>query len=160
MSKAGRPRPRYIACRIETTRAPSRKAFQAALIGESRKAGLGEEMLPKLTRFDGRHAIVWADHRAARAVRAILGHMDRCIQDGARLPMRVVTLATSGTIKGLSDRTGILAHRGPTNDAPSSPRTGPRTGPRRGPGTPGLKRATQRPGMPKPQPVGGDPRRA
>lgn len=110
MSQAGRPRPRYIALRIQGATPISRKAFQNALKGRARHEEIPDTAV-KLTRYEWPHAVVWCDHRWAPQVRAMLPNMTWAVEAAQKVPVAVETLGTSGTIKTLTTRLGILRER-------------------------------------------------
>ena len=110
MSKAHMPHWRYVALRLHSERPPSRRALQTALTAAARAAGVPEDRLPELTRFEWPHAIVRFRHMDVAAGRAWLPLL-REVRDGGAVAVRLETLSTSGTIKSLTDRLGILAKR-------------------------------------------------
>lgn len=112
MSQAGRPRPRYIACTVTAGAPVSRRALQNALTGQARKAGIADDLLPKVTRYEQPDAVVWSDHRVAGEVRRVLQGMTWAIEGDKRVALEVETLDTSGTIRRLTRRTGALRRRG------------------------------------------------
>lgn len=111
MSKAHDPHWRYVACRLEGSRPVSRRALQNALKGRFRKLGFEDPELPQLTRYQWPHAIVKVPHHRLADARAGLPKMDWAIEGGAKVALRTETLLSSGTIKTLTDRLGILTRR-------------------------------------------------
>jgi RNase P/RNase MRP subunit POP5 len=128
MSKAGSPRWRYIAMRLEGTPI-ARKALQNAIIGRARHEQVPE---PHLTRFEWPHAIVRATHATAEATRAMLGRLTFAVENDAKVELKAVTLGTSGTLKALTGRHRILMQRAPNDasDRTSGKAARPRTPPR------------------------------
>jgi RNase P/RNase MRP subunit POP5 len=95
VSKASAPRPRYVAFRLDGDDAGRRKVADAV-------RALAPWM--QLTRFGHPHGIVRVDHdRLAQARRLLSG--------GQIAGSRVETLGTSGTLKALTTRLGILQKR-------------------------------------------------
>ena len=99
MSKVSMPRPRYVAFRLDGPPQP-RRAVADRVRDAARREGWPAGMEPQLTRFEWPHAIVRVDHTLAARARELL----------ARLPAQ--TLSTSGTLKALTGRLGILTERG------------------------------------------------
>lgn len=112
MSKAHDPHWRYVAVRFEGSRPVSRRGLQNALKGRFRKLGFEDAELPHLTRYDWPHAIVKVPHHRLADARAGLPKMDWAIERGDKVPFRTETLLSSGTIKTLTDRLGVLQKRG------------------------------------------------
>lgn len=112
MSQAGRPRPRYIAFKVDADRRVGRQAVANALKGRARHEGLAGDAMPRLTRYDFPHGVVWADHRWADQVRAMLGRITWVVEGGQKVPVGLEAILTSGTIKRLTQRTGVLRERG------------------------------------------------
>ncbi len=119
MSKAHDPHWRYVAFRLEGPNPVSRKALQNAIKGRFRKEEWPDEELPQLTRFEWPHAIVKVHHFRLSDCRNVLPKMDWAVEAAAKVSFQVETLSSSGTIKTLTDRLGILSDRGP---APSRKR--------------------------------------
>lgn len=135
MSKAHDPHWRYVAFRADGATGVSRRAMQNAILGRFRSLGWSDGDVPKLTRYEWPHGIVRVDHRRLADCRAALPRMDWAVEGRDKLVFRVTTLSSSGTLKALTDRIGLLRQRaaGPTQ------RPGP------GRATPG---APARPGRP------------
>lgn len=128
MSKAHFPHWRYIAFRVRGDRAVSRRAMQNAVTGRSRKEGVADDDLPRLTRYAWPHGIVRVHHHRLAAARDWLPRITWAVQEGQKVPLRLDTLSASGTIKSLTDRLGILRERGPTDGGGSGPRSQGRGG--------------------------------
>lgn len=128
MSKAHDPHWRYVAFRLDGERPISRRALGNALKGRFRKDGWTDEELPQLTRFEWPHAIIKVHHHRLDDARAGLPKMDWAIENAAKVAFTVETLSSSGTIKTLTDRLGILADRG--QPAPSPRERTPTSRPR------------------------------
>jgi RNase P/RNase MRP subunit POP5 len=120
VSKAPDPHWRYVALRLECPRPVSRRAVQNALTGAGRQHGVVDEWLPQLTRFGWPHAIVRMHHHQLAAAREWLPKVDFVVE-GDKLPFSVATLSSSGTIKTLTDRLGLLAERGQKAGANGKP---------------------------------------
>lgn len=111
MSKAHMPHWRYVACKLDGARAPGRRGLQTTLTQAARAAGAPEGELPELTRYEWPHFIVRVRHTQLPLARAWLPRI-RAVRDaGADVAVQVETLATSGTIKTLTDRLGVLRKR-------------------------------------------------
>lgn len=110
MSKAHMPHWRYVALRLSGQKI-GRRALQSALTGQARKHGIPDDRLPNLTRFDWPHAIVRFRHMDADAGRNWLPDMGWAIEGDKKHAIKVETMLTSGTIKTLTDRLGILQKR-------------------------------------------------
>jgi len=111
MSKAHDPHWRYVAFRLHGTRALSRRAVQNAVKGRARKDGVPDDFAPQLTRYEWPHAIVRVDHRHLADLRASLPRITWAVEDTMRVDVRVETLSSSGTIRALTDRLGVLRQR-------------------------------------------------
>lgn len=122
MSKAPDPHWRYIA--LALTGGPvSRRGLQNALLGRARKEGITDDLAPQLTRFAWPHAIVKVHHHALAAARDWLPRVDFAVDNGAKIALGVSTIKSSGTIKALTEKLGILQERGskePTTRAKAS----------------------------------------
>lgn len=136
MSKAHDPHWRYVAVRLDGHRMDRRDV--ARTLGRWFQSWPGAER-PQLTRFDWPHAIVKVHHFRLADCRAVL--------DGET---GVETLSSSGTIKALTMRLGILQDRGEKKPdggksrGGSAPARGRSPAPGRGPEPP--------PGRPAPPP--------
>lgn len=108
MSKAHDPHRRYVALRLAGPQPPSRRALQNALLGRARREGVADEDAPQLTRYEWPHAIVRVDHTHLDHARQWLPRVDFAVHDGQKVPLHVQTLLSSGTIKTLTDRLGVL----------------------------------------------------
>lgn len=106
MSKAHFAHYRYVAVEM-TGNAPSRRALQNAIGKAGKRQNIPDERRPQVTRFAWPHAILRFEHHDVDAAREWLGTLEQT-QDG---PIAVRTLSTSGTIKSLTDRLGILTRR-------------------------------------------------
>ncbi len=113
MSKAHDPHWRYVAFRLDGSTPIGRRALGNALKGRFRKNGWPDEELPQLTRFEWPHAIIKVHHHRLADAREGLPKMDWAIENDAKVSLTVETLSSSGTIKTLTDRLGILQVRGP-----------------------------------------------
>lgn len=109
MSKAHDPHWRYVALELDGPRPVSRRSLQNAIVGRARREGVSDA--PQLTRYAWPHAIVKVHHHALAAARAWLGRIDFAVEGEQKVPLRVRTLSSSGTIKALTDRLGILQER-------------------------------------------------
>lgn len=104
MSKVSMPRPRYVAFRIEGPKELPRRAVGNALRAASQD--WPEGAAPQLTRYAWPHGIVRVEHTGqARAIALLNGLV---AIDG---PVRVETLSSSGTLKALTGRLGLLEDR-------------------------------------------------
>jgi RNase P/RNase MRP subunit POP5 len=107
------PRPRYVAFRVDAAAPISRRAFGNALRAAAKSAGWAEADGPHLTRYEWPHGIVRVDHAALSRCRALLPTLGEAVEAGGRVSMAVETLSSSGTLKALTDRLGILRERVP-----------------------------------------------
>lgn len=105
MSKISMPRPRYVAFHVTAEKPLSRRAVGQAL----RQAGASwpEGTAPQLTRYEWPHGIVRVEHTQQGPARALLAALR--IIDGTAV--QVITLSSSGTLKALTQRIGVLAKR-------------------------------------------------
>ena len=134
MSKVAMPRPRYVAAILEaqtggSPAAVSRNAFAEALQAAARSMGW-QGSPPQLIRYAFPHAIVRVEHGQLAAAKAALA----AIRQAGGAQVRVATVSTSGTLRALTSRTGVLQERGPrpqnaAKPAPGGPRTGERLAP-------------------------------
>lgn len=113
MSKAHDPHWRYVAFRIHGETPLSRRSVQNAVLGRARREGVADDEAPQLTRYEWPHAIVRVHHFHLAAVRDWLPRITWAVEAAARVPVQVETLSSSGTIKTLTQRLGILQERGP-----------------------------------------------
>ena len=111
MSKVSMPRPRYVAFEAKAAAPVSRRAFANALKGRARHEGWADADGPHLTRYAFPHGIVRVEHTRAAACRALLAGVTWAVEGGARVELAVVPLSTSGTLKALTDRVGVLKER-------------------------------------------------
>jgi RNase P/RNase MRP subunit POP5 len=111
MSKVSMPRPRYVAFELKAASPVSRRAFANALKGRARHEGWPDADGPHLTRYAFPHGIVRVEHSRAAACRALLEAVTWAVEGGARADFTVRTLSTSGTLKALTDRVGVLRER-------------------------------------------------
>lgn len=111
MSKVAMPRPRYVAFEVKAAAPVSRRAFANALKGRARHEGWPDADGPHLTRYAFPHGIVRVEHSRAAACRALLGAVTWAVEGGARVELAVRTLSTSGTLKALTGRVGVLRER-------------------------------------------------
>lgn len=116
MSKVAMPRPRYVAFRVTAAQPVSRRSFANAVLGHARAAGWTDGEGPHLTRFAWPHGIVRVEHTRLAACRALLPGITWASESGARVPVTVATLSSSGTLKALTDRLGVLRERAPPAD--------------------------------------------
>ncbi len=106
MSKAHMPHWRYVAVHLEGEPA-GRRSLQTAITQAARAAGVPEDRLPNVTRFEWPHAIIRFRHMDVDTGRAWLAS----IHDLQGSAATVTTMKTSGTIKSLTDKLGILTKR-------------------------------------------------
>jgi len=111
MSKVSMPRPRYVAFTVTAPVPISRKAFANALKGRARHEGWADADGPHLTRYGWPHGIVRVEHTHAAKARALLANVTWAMEGGARVGLAVRTDSTSGTLKALTTRTGVLQAR-------------------------------------------------
>ena len=111
MSKVSMPRPRYVAFALKAAAPVSRRAFANALKGRARHEGWADPDGPHLTRYAFPHGIVRVEHSRAAACRSLLAGVTWAVEGGARVDLSVQTLSTSGTLKALTDRVGVLKER-------------------------------------------------
>ncbi len=104
MSKVSMPRPRYVAFRITAAKELPRRAVGNALRAASK--GWPEGTAPQLTRYAWPHGIVRVEHTHAAQARALLAAL-RDVEG----PVQVEPLSTSGTLKALTTRLGLLEER-------------------------------------------------
>lgn len=98
MSKIEHDRPRHVALSLAGP-AIARRDLQVAL----ERAWTGPGPAPRVTRFDFPHAFVRVRHDQLEALRRAL---TKPVES-----LRVTSLATSGTLRGLSAMTGLLPRR-------------------------------------------------
>jgi len=123
VSKAHDPHWRYVAIRISGETRLSRRAVSNAILGRARREEIPDDEAPQLTRYEWPHAVVRVHHFRLDAARAWLPSITWAVEAAAKVPITVETLSSSGTIKALTTRLGILTDRG---EAP--PKTGDRHG--------------------------------
>jgi RNase P/RNase MRP subunit POP5 len=111
VSKVAMPRPRYLAFEVKAASPVSRRAFANALKGRARHEGWTDGDGPHLTRYAFPHGIVRVEHTRAAACRALLAGLTWAVEGPARVELAVATLSTSGTLKALTDRVGVLKER-------------------------------------------------
>jgi RNase P/RNase MRP subunit POP5 len=111
MSKVSMPRPRYLAFEVKAASPVSRRAFANALKGRARHEAWPDADGPHLTRYAYPHGIVRVEHTRSAACRALLAAITWAVEGGARVELAVTTLSTSGTLKALTDRVGVLKER-------------------------------------------------
>ena len=111
MSKVSMPRPRYVAFRVAGAAPVSRKAFANALRGRARQEGWPDADGPHLTRYAWPDGIVRVEHTRLADCRALLPAITWAVEGGQRVELRVETVSTSGTLKALTERTGVLQRR-------------------------------------------------
>ena len=118
-------RPRYVAFRIDSAGAVSRRAAGQAILAAARGHGMPSGAEPQLTRYAFPHGIVRVSHEHIAAVRRLLP----AVAEMGGATVRVETLGTSGTLLALTSRLGVLSQRGePEGAAPPSPRPAPAAG--------------------------------
>ena len=105
------PRPRYVAFELASATPVSRKAFANALRGRARHEGWPDADGPHLTRYAYPHGIVRVEHTHADKARRLLAAVTWAVEDGGKVELAVRTLSTSGTLKALTDRVGVLKER-------------------------------------------------
>lgn len=113
MSKVSMPRPRYLAFELKAAAPVSRRAFANALKGRARHEGWPDADGPHLTRYAFPHGIVRVEHTHQARCRALLPTVTWAMEEGARVPVAVETLSSSGTLKALTERVGVLKQRAP-----------------------------------------------
>jgi RNase P/RNase MRP subunit POP5 len=111
MSKVSMPRPRYVAFTVASAAPVSRRAFANALKGRARHEGWSDADGPHLIRYGWPNGIVRVEHTRAAAARSLLPGITWAVEGGARVDLAVTTTSTSGTLKALTTRTGLLAER-------------------------------------------------
>jgi RNase P/RNase MRP subunit POP5 len=111
MSKVSMPRPRYVAFELKAATPVSRRAFSNALRGRARHEGWTDADGPHLTRYAFPHGIVRVEHTKAEACRRLLVAITWAVEGSARVDLEVTPLSTSGTLKALTDRVGVLKER-------------------------------------------------
>lgn len=111
MSKVAMPRPRYVAFRMAAATPLSRRAFANALKGRARHEGWPDADGPHLTRYGWPHGIVRVEHTHLAKCRQLLAAITWATEGGARVEVAVESLSTSGTLKALTERVGVLAER-------------------------------------------------
>ncbi len=111
MSKAHDPHWRYIALALGGGPA-TRRGLQNAVLGRARKEGVPDDEAPQLTRFAWPHAIVKVHHHRLAEARDWLPRVAFVVEGGEKLPITVATMKSSGTIRTLTDKLGILQERG------------------------------------------------
>lgn len=115
MSKVSMPRPRYVAFRLTGAQPVARRAFANALKGRARQEGWSDADGPHLTRYAWPHGIVRVEHTRLARCRALLPTVTGAMEGGGRVAFAVETLSSSGTLKALTERVGVLQRR----DAPA-----------------------------------------
>lgn len=105
------PRPRYVAFQVTGAQPVSRRAFGNALKGRARQEGWGDNDGPHLTRYGWPHGIVRVEHTRQAACRHLLPTVTWAMEGGARVELAVETLSSSGTLKALTERLGVLKER-------------------------------------------------
>ncbi len=152
MSKAHDPHWRYVAFRIDAETPLSRRAVGNAILGRARREDVPDDEAPQLTRYAWPHGIVRVPHHQLAAARDWLPRVTFAVEAGTKIPLTLETLSSSGTLKALTTRLGILTERGVppaleakrAQQAPRKPRNpqGPRAPPRRrGAGVPPPRRS-------------------
>jgi RNase P/RNase MRP subunit POP5 len=111
MSKVAMERPRYIAFRLVGP-AVSRRAFGNALRGRAKHEGWADGGGPHLTRFEWPHGIVRVEHALQGRAREMLPRITWAMEGACRVDFQVETLSSSGTLKALTERIGVLKQRG------------------------------------------------
>lgn len=111
MSKVSMPRPRYVAFRLAGDTPVSRRTFANALKGRAREQGWPDAAAPQLTRYAWPHGIVRVEHTDAGRTRDLLAGITWAVEGNARVALTVETLSTSGTLKALTERVGVLKER-------------------------------------------------
>ena len=110
MSSIAMARPRYIAFKLTGTPI-SRRALGNALRGRARHEGWTEVDQPQLTRFLWPHGIVRVEHTHSAKARTLLEAITWASEGDRKSELRIETIATSGTLKALTGRLGILTER-------------------------------------------------
>lgn len=111
MSKAHMEKRRYILAHFEVPGAFGRRDLGGALKGHFRKLGYEEEQIPSLTRIDAPHAIIKTTHDVLDRVREDLPKLSKMYLGDEKHTITTRTMATSGTIKTLTDRFGVCKKR-------------------------------------------------
>lgn len=101
------PRPRYVAFRLEAAQPVTRRGLGLALRDACKACAWPAERPLQLTRFAWPYGIVRVEHTEAAAARRLLAQVVGC--DGQAV--QVVPLGTSGTLKALTTRLGVLQER-------------------------------------------------
>lgn len=103
----GAARVRYIGFRLRSDEPVSRQGLIAAIRRTGRRIDAEgfEAAEPWLTRYDGELGIVRCHHTHVDVTRAILDALDVAPADDHETSVSVQTLATSGTIRSLTDKT-------------------------------------------------------
>lgn len=113
MSKISMPRPRYIAFELQGPQPISRRALVNALKGRARHDGWTEDQVPVLTRFAWPHGIIRIEHDHAAKARTLLTAITWAVEGETKLAIAATPLSTSGTLKALTERVGVLQKRDP-----------------------------------------------
>lgn len=153
MSKAHDPHWRYIAFRLQAPQAPSRSAVARAI--DAAVARCGEDWpvqpeaagptRPQLTRYVYPDGIVRVHHYQVNAMRGVLGSIDAMKLDAGQQQVSIRTRATSGTIKTLTDRLGVLVERRDFSQGGKRVPVVQPKGPRQAPSGPAASRPTKPP---------------
>lgn len=100
------PRVRYIGFRLEADVPVSRNAFIDAIRDTGRAVNPEgfEAANPWLTRYDGKLGILRCHHTHVDEARALLGAIATVQGPDGAVDVQVTTLATSGTIRTLTDK--------------------------------------------------------
>lgn len=110
MSKAHFVHWRYIAVALDGPKV-SRRDLNRAVLELGRSRGLPEDRWPSLTRYDFPHALVRVQHMDAWPCREWLAKGLTVKHNGKATSLAVATLRTSGTVKTVTEKLGILLKR-------------------------------------------------
>lgn len=110
MSKAHWDHYRYIAFKLEGPTV-TRRAADHGIRGRARKDGIPDDKMPQLTRYEWPYGIVKIDHKFDRTLRDSLTKWHFVVMQGEKVRVDAKPLSTSGTIKALTTRLGVLQKR-------------------------------------------------
>ncbi len=126
MSKAHDPHWRYVAIKLSGETRLSRRTVSNAILGRARREDIPDDEAPQLTRYEWPHAIVRVHHYRLADAREWLPRITWAVEAATKVPLTVETLSSSGTIKALTTRIGVLTERG---EAPPKANKGSQRGP-------------------------------
>jgi RNase P/RNase MRP subunit POP5 len=108
------PRPRYIAFHLAGSPL-TRRAVANAIRARARQDAWRDADAPQLTRYAWPHGIVRVEHLHATRARRLLEAITAAAEGDRKIAVTIATLGTSGTLKALTGRLGVLTRR----DAPA-----------------------------------------